>query len=336
MTLQDARVSVAVATHNGERFIADQLESILAQSLLPSEIVVSDDASTDATLSIVASVVGAWKAANPVAELTLTVLHNPVALGVAANFERALHATTGDFVALSDQDDKWRADRIEVALRLFASRPHVALVHSDATLVDAAGLPIGDSLFAAYNVNEQIIQSVHDGNAFEVLARRTIVTGAATMVSRALVERATPIPPGWLHDEWLAIVAAASGQLDVIDERLIDYRQHDSNEIGAGSLNFVGKLRRMLQAGSERNSRLLTRATSLAERFAVMPGIDEALVVAVCEKLAHEQVRSSLGVHRLTRVRPVLRELRTGRYSAFGRGVADAARDLLQPLESAG
>ena len=326
-----SRVSVGLCTYNGERFIGEQVASILAQSVLPTEIVLSDDASSDATVAIARTVVGAWLAEHPDQVFDFTVLRNTVPLGVTGNFEQAIAATTGDFVALSDQDDIWHPDRVERALTVFDANPSALLVHSDARLVDANGETLYDTLFSAYDVNRTDIAKIHAGTAFDILARRTIVTGAATMIRRPLFDAARPFPAGWVHDEWLAIVASALCGLDVIDEQLIDYRQHGSNEIGAATLSVFGKFRRMLEPRSERNRRLLERSESLAERFAMMPQIPRGYAAAVTAKLEHEMMRSALPIARLLRLVPVIREFKTGRYSRFGRGVADAVRDLLQP-----
>jgi glycosyltransferase involved in cell wall biosynthesis len=331
MSQPGAGVSVALCTHNGERFVAEQVASILAQSVRPGEIVLSDDASTDATIATVERVVETWRAAHPERSLDLTVLRNAVPLGVTSNFEQAIAATTGAYIALSDQDDVWHADRIERALAVFGD-PTVLLVHADARLVDAGGASLDDTLFSAYDVNPAVIAAIHDGRAFEILARRTIVTGATTMVTRRLVELSSPFPAGWVHDEWLAIVAAALGGMDVIDEQLIDYRQHGGNEIGASTLSVGGRLRRMLEPRTDRNRRLLERSTALSERFAAMPELADGFAASVADKLEHEIVRTALPAPRVRRLAPVLRELRTGRYSRFGRGVAGAVRDVLQPV----
>lgn len=315
-------VSVALCTHNGAAHIQEQVRSILAQSFGVVEIVLSDDASTDNTVELAAAAV----AGSPV---ELRVLRNATPLGVTRNFEQAILACTGELVALSDQDDSWHHDRIERGVSVFADNPRLSLVHSDAVLVDASGVPLGATLFEALGIDRDAVRTIHDGGAFELLARRNLVTGATAMLRRSLAVDCAPFPTGWVHDEWLAIVAAARGELDVIAEPLVDYRQHGSNEIGAQKLSVVAKFSRMVEPGAARSERLLARATSLVDR---LPALAPDRASAVAEKLEHERVRSSLGRSRFTRISPVLRELRTGRYSAFGRGAADAVRDLLQPL----
>jgi glycosyltransferase involved in cell wall biosynthesis len=318
-----------MGTRNGARYIEEQLRSILAQTQPPTEVVISDDASTDDTVALAQRVFTD-------STVSLRVIRNPVALGVVKNFEQAILACSGDLVALSDQDDRWHPRRLELSTAAIEGSPHLQLVHGNATLIDGDGHALGPTLFDAIEVDAAALAAIHAGGAFDILMRRNVVTGATVMVRRQLAVDAAPFPSAWVHDEWLAIVAAARDGVDVIDEQLIDYRQHQSNEIGVKRLSVLGKSRRMLEPGAERSARLLARAAQLAERLRAIDGVEESRRAAAQQKLKHEQMRSALGVHRLTRIVPVLRELATGRYSAFGRGGFDAVRDLLQPLGRAG
>jgi glycosyltransferase involved in cell wall biosynthesis len=329
-------VSVALCTHNGEKFIVEQLRSILEQSAQPREIVVSDDASTDGTLNRIQDTFDDYRARHAECTVDLTILRNLEPLGVAKNFEQAILACTSDLVALCDQDDVWAVDRLRRASDLFESRPDLLLLHSDARLIDEAGGVIPGTLFEALEVSGAAIRAIHAGEAFEQLLRRNLVTGATVMLRRALATLAVPFPEAWVHDEWLAIVASGIGCIDVIEDALIDYRQHGTNQIGVEKLSLTDKYRRMVEPGALRNRRLLARASALENRFASMgASVGEGRIEAVRQKLAHEMVRSKLSPLRVARILPILRELGTGRYGEFGRGVSDACRDLIQPLKAA-
>lgn len=317
-------VSVAIATFNGAEHLGEQLDSILAQSVPVDEIVLADDGSTDGSVELVRSRL------RTVGGPELVVVDGTPPRSIAGNFSRALGRARHDVVLLSDQDDRWRPDRVARTLEAFATNPDALALHGDARLVDSEGYDIG-GLFEALEVPPATRADIQAGRGFPHLLRRNIATGATMAVRRELVEIALPVPPAWIHDEWLALVAAAVGRLTLIDAPLIEYRQHGANEIGATSLGVIGKLRRMVEPRAERNARLLARATSLADRLPLVPGVTPARIKEVERKLEHERMRSFLPPYRLARVVPVLRELRTGRYRDFGRGAADAVRDLLQP-----
>lgn len=324
-------VSVALGTHNGARYLRDQLESILAQTHPVAEIVLSDDASTDGTVELAERVVEEHRptdAATP----SLVVLRNPVALGVTANFGQALTAASGDLIALSDQDDLWHPDRVERALAAFARRQGAELVAAEARLVDEGGAPLGATLFETLAVDVPLRLRLETDAAFDELLKRNVLTGATMVVTRSLVLRATPFPASWVHDEWLGIVASVGGGLAIVPEPVIDYRQHAGNQIGVTRLGAGGKLARLREPRTRRNAQLFDRARDLAER---LPGIarhDASVEAAVRGKLAHEVMRQALPTERLRRLGPVWREWRTGAYNRYGRGAQDVLRDLVQPV----
>jgi glycosyltransferase involved in cell wall biosynthesis len=329
----EQRISVALCTHNGAEYVDRQIASILDQSRPVDEIVLSDDASTDDTVAIVRRAVTEYSAHSGVA-IELRVLANPVALGVVANFEQAVLATTGSLIALCDQDDVWHRDKIETALRLFDEQPAVELVFSDARLVDGAGAPLTHSLFQALSMTRGERRLLLGGAAFEALLGRNLVTGATVVFRRSLLDRAAPFAPDWVHDEWLAALAAAAGGVRMLDAALIDYRQHGGNQIGAGRPSLSEKVGRVAEARTARNARLLARAGELVDRLRALGGLTSASVLAEAEgKLAHERLRSALPASRVRRVPPITRELLGGRYRRYGRGIIDAGRDLLQPAD---
>ncbi|MET4782119.1 glycosyltransferase family 2 protein [Glaciihabitans sp. UYNi722] len=321
-------VSVALCTRNGEAFIIDQIRSILQQSVLPREIVLSDDASTDSTVERAVETVASHERS-----VDLVVLRNPKPLGVTLNFEQAVLECRFELIALCDQDDVWYPDKLSRMTARFEHDEHLQLLFSDAQLVGVTGEPLGDSLFHAIGFTGAAVRAVHEGEAFSVLCKRNVVTGATVLVRRDFARAVAPFPAGWVHDEWIAMAASIVGQLDVLDKPLVDYRQHGNNEIGASRLSIFARFARIAEAGFERNRRLLDRATNLAARLPTLPGAVSAKQAhSVKQKLEHERVRSGLSLHRLERITPVFREITTGRYHSFGRGLFDAVRDLLQPL----
>jgi glycosyltransferase involved in cell wall biosynthesis len=325
-------ISVALCSFNGERFIAEQIGSILAQTRPPDEIVLSDDASTDSTVPIVEDAVAEFAAANPGSHLKLRVIRNPRPLGVVRNFEQAVTATTGELIALCDQDDRWAADRIQRAFDVFDQNPDWLLVHSDANLIAADGTPLGDSLFDALSITPRELAQIHSGDGLSTLLGRNVVTGATTMFRRSLLSAALPFPADWIHDEWLAVLAAAVGRVDFLPLRLIDYRQHGGNAIGAGRLGLSAKLDRLREPRELRNRGLVNRSLELVDRLVLLgPAVSPRNLDRARAKLAHERARLALPASYPKRIPPVLREFASGGYGHYGRGMQDVLRDLVQP-----
>lgn len=324
-------VSVALCTYNGERFVAEQLRSILHQTVMPAQVVVSDDGSSDATVQIVKDVFARFGAEHNGSAPVLTVLRNEKALGVTANFQQATMACTGDLIALSDQDDLWVPERLECMVAQLVARPDLTLLHSDARLVDDQGNPLGGNLSTAIGFSAGERRKIHAGQARDVLMRRNVVTGATTVFRRSLLEKAAPFPAAWVHDEWLAMVASITGRVDFLPEELTDYRQHASNQIGASKPTLGEKVSRVREPRAERNARLLARAESLEARLAEISDVPDTVRALAAKKRRHEQARSALPKTRVLRVVPVLWRALGGGYSRFGRARYDIVRDLLQP-----
>lgn len=324
-------ISVALCTHNGASFIGDQIRSICRQTLPPAEIVLSDDASSDGTVAEAQRALFQALAAVPGMQIRLRVLENESPLGVTRNFSQAMLACAGDFIALSDQDDVWHPDRLMRMANMFDCRDALLLLHTDARLVDAQGRPRGESLFHALEVKSKELERIHTGRAFGVFLRRNLATGATTMFRRSLLQYAAPIPIEWLHDEWLAIIAAAVGEVDVLEQELIDYRQHGGNQIGARRDSFTRKVQMALGTRGDIHHRRAFKAELLLERLTSLGGrVPAATIEDVRVKLAHQRFRAALPARRLARVVPVVREALSGRYDRFGRGTQGIVRDLFE------
>lgn len=334
--IEHLSISVALGTHNGERFVGEQIASILSQTRPVDEIVLSDDASSDRTVEIVEAAVAAHRELRGVAP-ELVVLRNDPALRVTKNFEQALRHATGDLVALCDQDDVWHPTRIARLVARFDD-PEVLFVFSNARQVGAEGEYLGHDLFEAIAMNPHERGLVESGRVFEQLMRRNLATGATVMLRRSLVDAATPFPETWLHDEWLAVVAAAFDGVRMHDEALTDYRQHGNNQVGMTKIGLGRKFAMFAQPRTERNMRLFLRAQALDERIdSLASPIDGAKPDVKYREMAHqkysfEQARQTYPEPRLKRITPVLTQLRAGNYGRFGTGLKDAVRNLLQPV----
>jgi glycosyltransferase involved in cell wall biosynthesis len=316
-------VSVVVCTYDGEKFLREQLQSILEQTRRPDEIIISDDGSRDSTLDIVdeirtsgsSSKVPHWR-----------VLTRETPLGVSGNFASALLEAGGNFIALADQDDVWEPDRLEKALREFSDG--VLLVHSDSTLIDASGQPMG-TLMSALRLTGRERTNLLRGRALDVLLRRNVITGATTVIRSSLVRQALPIPEGWVHDEWLGLVAAIQDGVVFVDSPLIRYRQHGSNEIGATETDYVEARRRLQEKRTDFFLRKLRRNEGILAMVAQQPPwLSSTAQSALEAKIGFDRWRSALPSPRPQRILPVLRRWISGDYGRYARGYLDVIRDI--------
>ncbi len=318
--------SVALCTFNGTRYLPALWESLLAQSRLPDEIVIRDDVSTDGTPELLKKLRGAAESRG----IRTRIFINEKNLGYVSNFAAALQVASGDVVFLCDQDDLWQPNKLAAQLAEFERRPGLLLLCSDARRVDASGAVLQRSLFDVLRVTKDELNRIHHNQGFQVLLRRSLTTGATVALRRALIEDALPFPAGWIHDEWLAIMAAARGGFDCSESALIDYRQHGGNQIGMPERSLRDKWRDMLNPRAATIDALVARGEVLLERLQRMdlPKLEYRDLAAA--KLEHLRVRQSVGGMAWSRAGKVWAETRNGRYRVYSSGWRSALRDLVR------
>jgi len=249
-------VSIALCTYNGERYIEEQLRSIFAQQTPVDEIVVSDDGSSDRTLQIVQRVAEQATGRNPEVRI------HRGRRGITKNFEYAVEQCRGDVIFLCDQDDVWERDKVAQLTSALDSDPGALLAFSDATLIDARGARLGSTQYRAARLGHRELALFGRTGGLEILLSRSVVTGATVAFRRELLRWAIPFHPKWLHDEWLAIVAAMFGRVIALPAALTRYRQHSANQLGIGGVSGFEKLRDAISA-----PRLSSTATTRAEKL---------------------------------------------------------------------
>lgn len=220
---RDTRFSVCIALHNGERFLREQMQSILEQLGDADDIIAVDDASVDGTVAIIESLV----------DSRIHLIRQSRNCGVVKTFERALRAAQGDIVFLSDQDDAWLPNKIAAVAEVFARSPEVTLVLTDAVLIDAEGRSIGAKLHREKEVPLGVLKNLVR-NRFQ---------GCVMAFRREILQAALPFPDNIpMHDSWIGLVNSVAGRPFYLPEPLIKYRRHE----GAVTTGRHESWRRML------------------------------------------------------------------------------------------
>lgn len=216
---QMPRIAIAMTTFNGERFVAEQLTSILAQSLPPYEIVICDDCSTDQTFDIVSG----FAARDP----RIVCFRNENQLGVVQNFKKAVSLVSGPgYIALADQDDVWLPDKLDMLYRSMTAiektgRP--CLVYSDLTVIDDNGRILNPSFW------NELGQAGYK-HSFQTLLYGNFVTGCAMMINNTARSYFLEMPADVvMHDAWMALVCFGLGSAGSEEQALVLYRKHSNN-----------------------------------------------------------------------------------------------------------
>ena len=196
-------ISVCIATYNGERYIRQQIESIVCQLNVDDEIIVSDDGSTDGTLDIVKGI----------GDKRIKIIEGPGRKSPILNFECALKASKGDFIFLSDQDDVWKPDKVEICMKWLKTYNCVV---SDAEVTDNRLKPLYPSLYD--------IMQVRQGRIYNTIWKNGY-TGCCMAFRRNVLEASLPFPKNIpMHDIWIGNVAAYKYNVIFIPDSLIHFR----------------------------------------------------------------------------------------------------------------
>lgn len=246
-------IDILLATYNGERYVREQLESIFTQTHTQWRLLISDDASHDATLKVIEETLAEWEGRIDSLASKVQILHAPTRLGSAqANFLFLLAHATAEYVMFCDQDDVWFEDKVARTYALMSKleRHYGAasplLVHSDVCLVDGQGAPIASSFQAYAKLPERV--------RWPQVLIHNAVTGCTMMINRALAAllnnvRPEDMPAVVMHDHLAAILATASGHVATIAKPTMAYRQHGSNTVGATRAFSLANIRSRLRDG---------------------------------------------------------------------------------------
>jgi glycosyltransferase involved in cell wall biosynthesis len=200
-------VSICLASYNGEKFIKEQIASILNQLAANDELIISDDNSTDNTLKVI----------NSFQDTRIKLFFNEKVKGPVGNFENAISKANGDIIFLADQDDVWMPNKIKEHLELHRKYD---LVMSDAVVVDENGNIIFESFFKARNSKKGVLNN---------LVKNSYI-GCCISFNRKICNAALPFPPYiYMHDCWIGIIGELKGNVIFHEEKLIRYLRHSNN-----------------------------------------------------------------------------------------------------------
>ena len=217
-------ISVAMVTYQGERYLEQQLSSILGQTLRPYELVIGDDGSSDHTVPIIRRF--ADRAPFPV-----RLQINSARLGHAENFVRTAERCSGDVIALCDQDDVWLPCKLERCAPEFFN-PQVQLVTHDAVIVDAEAKPTGSLLSDRPRDSMRLKAPLQVEYGLTMLIRRSLA-GYRELWSRSLGGMVSARDASMGHDHWYYLLGSTLGEVVRLADPLVYYRQHQSNAAGA-------------------------------------------------------------------------------------------------------
>lgn len=207
----EKKISVCMATYNGEKYLEKQLDTVLLNMNDEDELIISDDGSTDGSKQILYEYAEKYK--------QIKILNGP-GQGVIKNFENALRKATGDIVFLCDQDDEWEYNKVEIVKKHFEERRDVLLIVHDAVVVDADSNVLNSSFYGIRNSKSGFVKNIYKNSYI----------GCCMALRRELLNYVLPIPASVeMHDWWIGLLSDCKKETLFIGDKLIKYRRHDKN-----------------------------------------------------------------------------------------------------------
>ena len=217
------KISVALCTCNGEKYIQQQLESICNQTRKVDEIIICDDHSSDHTIDICKQILNQY-------DIFYQIKINNPSLRIMKNFQQCFSLCSGDIIFSCDQDDIWDERKVEIILNEFKNNPEIKMIATNAVLIDKNGEKMNLSLRESigFHVNIRCKQVLPN------LLKTYCITGATMAFYKDFEEEYFYLSKYWLHDGWLALAAALNDHLLYLDDFLTKYRLHGGNACGIG------------------------------------------------------------------------------------------------------
>lgn len=250
-------IGVVMAVYNGERYIRDQIVSVLTQSRKPDQIIIIDDGSCDRTTSIIGEFVRREPA-------RISLIRNAHNIGAKRTFEKGISLCTANYIALCDQDDVWEKEKLEKLSAVLDDYPNAKLCFHDLAIMDGTGNSLGHNFWA----NAPYPLPVTGGSARKkIVDLSNPVPGNTMLFSSELKSSILPMPASeWIgHDWWISAIAFFLADPVFVSETLVRYRLHDNQTAGIGltinkkkcrgNLPVLFKVRREVKRLFVRNSK---------------------------------------------------------------------------------
>lgn len=322
-----------MCTCNGEAYLKEQLDSFLAQTLLPDELIVCDDASTDNTVGILESF-------RKTAPFPVTIFVNENRLRVCKNFEKAVENCSGDIIVLSDQDDIWLPAKIATLTEAFEKNPGCGYVFSNADLINEQGQPIGQDLWKNIGFDRRKQARYSAGDQISVMLQWFTLAYGMTMAFRAAFK--SQLRPfecrfflAGVHDTWISLYLTAIGAYGVaVPCSLVKYRQHPKQLASGGQplgvIDLVKARRSEMSASYESQADLLTEMACRVQHLEAQNAAVADHTRKLTEKAMHLRARVRANSSRgFERIKIVFLEALSGRYSDYSRSFKSIVKDLV-------
>lgn len=335
-------ISVVICTYNGENYLKEQLESIKNQTLLPNEIVICDDISTDNTILIIEEF-------SKTVDFPVNVYINNSNLGSTKNFEKGMKLCGGEIIVFSDQDDVWLPHKLERLKNTFENYPEAGLIFTNGSVVGGGLEKLGYTIWDFWEFTDNEKREFRNGNITQFLFKRNVVTGATMAIKSKYLDVIPSAPDNWVHDHWIALIISTLADIYFLEEDLIMYRQHGNNLVGAVNKDkyFKNNLASYFNRFKKFKDLLESKDVGTDLKINIKEHVDILNLISVSlenqssfdvkaesidyisKRLKHFKTRYGVIKGNHNNVLRLFNELVSFRYSKYSNGVSSFGKDIL-------
>jgi glycosyltransferase involved in cell wall biosynthesis len=310
-----------MTTYNGEKFLKEQLDSIIKQSRQIDELVVCDDGSTDSTIKILNEFLN-------IAPFSMNIVINEKNLGSTKNFEKAMSLCKNDIIILCDQDDVWLYDKVKVLENIFLMNQNCGMIFTNAVVIDEMNNTL-NKLWFNYGFDKKKQNILKKGKGIELFIGNNIVTGATAAVRKSFFERTRPFPPELVHDHWLASIAVLERKLFFNDTITTNYRKHSMQQLGIGipAINFSKRINKI-----NNYNKIINSIQIMLNEFNYRFHLTQEQRKMFTDKIEFYMFRKNLSSNYLICISGIIRNLFCGNYHKFASGLLSVAKDMKKIL----
>ncbi|MBQ9089418.1 MAG: glycosyltransferase [Lentisphaeria bacterium] len=315
------KISVALAAYCGEKFIAEQIESLVSQTTPPDEIIICDDSPDMETFKQIEKFINTGK--------NIKYIHNNEQLGVCRNFEKAINHCSGEYIFLCDQDDVWLPEKVETLTSALDAHPEYSGAFCNSTAVDENLINLGFSLWEMRNFTPVMQAELANGNSLKVFLKRVTLSSHNIVFRRKYIDRIMPFPElgTFFPDTWIGLQLAVSGNWLAVDQELTRYRIHQNNCSAPAKPDLKVQINLSRKA---RKHNAIAQTVHLAEELIrrAPQNTSSEYMKMLQDFMTHYMHRSNYSENHFFKLFQILRECSSGRYKNYSNGIKSIAADI--------
>ncbi len=326
----EMKISVALCTYNGEKYISEQIKSILNQTLEVDEIVICDDNSIDKTKEILTK----FASENSCTKLVF----NKKNLGFVKNFEKAISLCTGDFIFLSDQDDIWQNNKVERLTEASNKNPKYSFIFSDADLINEKENDLDNSLFNSVGFNKKLQKRFIEGNHKDILIQQNYITGATLAFRGEIKESIIPFSNNFYHDHWIGLLMSFLDYPGIfITDKLLKYRIHSNQVISVSTedklTHSIQNVKIMSGNHSSNFTNRINQLNDIKTRLINLQKLTPENEILLDELIYYFSARNRMyNINKSDRFKLILKLYRNGYYRKYATSNLIAIKDFVQKI----